>query len=212
MIRLSRFVALLLFVFGTSSLVPSQVTAGVLENKKDPFTNIEKMTSELLMIITDHKSDFPNNENAYFNALNNLMTGFVDFDFVAKKVMGRYAKLSTKDQRERFETVFRKGLVETYGRGLMGYGNEKIVLINKQTLPVKQRRVIAKQEIRSDTAVYPLHYLMYQKKSTGEWNIVNVTLNGIDLSKTFASQFLNAARKSSGDIDQVIDSWMFGSK
>ncbi len=94
----------------------------------------------------------------------------------------------------------------------MSYGNEKIVLINKQTLPAKQRRVLAKQEIRSDAAVYPLNYLMYRKKSTGEWNIVNVTLNGIDLSKTFASQFLNAARKSSGDIDQVIDSWMSGSK
>ena len=212
MIRLSRFVVLLLFVFGQSSLASSQVSVGSVENKQDPFTNIEEMTSELLVIIAEHKSNFPNNESAYFDALNNLMTGFVDFDFVAKKVMGKYAKSSAKDQRERFETVFRKGLVETYGRGLMSYGNEKIVLINKQTLPAKQRRVLAKQEIRSDAAVYPLNYLMYQKKSTGEWNIVNVTLNGIDLSKTFASQFLNAARKSSGDIDQVIDSWMSGSK
>ena len=212
MIKLSRFLALFLFVFGLSSLASSQVAVGAVKNKQDPFTNIEEMTSELLVIIAQHKSNFPNNESAYFNALNDLMTGFVDFDFVAKKVMGKYAKSSAKDQRERFEAVFRKGLVETYGRGLMSYGNEKIVLINKQTLPSKQRRVLAKQEIRSDAAVYPLNYLMYQKKSTGEWNIVNVTLNGIDLSKTFASLFLNAARKSSGDIDQVIDSWMSGSK
>ncbi len=212
MIRLSRFVVLFLFVFGLSLLASLQVAVGAVENKQDPFANIEEMTSELLVIIAEHKSNFPNNESAYFDALNNLMTGFVDFDFVAKKVMGKYAKSSAKDQRERFEALFRKGLVETYGRGLMSYGNEKIVLINKQTLPAKQRRVLAKQEIRSDAAVYPLNYLMYRKKSTGEWNIVNVTLNGIDLSKTFASQFLNAARKSSGDIDQVIDSWMSGSK
>jgi phospholipid transport system substrate-binding protein len=52
---------------------------------------------------------------------------------------------------------------------------------------------------------------MYQKKSTGEWNIVNVTLNGIDLSKTFASQFTNSARKASGNIDRVIDGWLSAS-
>ena len=150
MIRLNSFLALFLFVFGLSSL---QVAVGAVENKQDPFANIEEMTSELLVIIAEHKSNFPNNESAYFDALNNLMTGFVDFDFVAKKVMGKYAKSSAKDQRERFEAVFRKGLVETYGRGLMSYGNEKIVLVNQQTLPAKQRRVLAKQEIRSDAGI-----------------------------------------------------------
>ena len=212
MSRLGRFIAILWLVCAWSSLASAQVAVGALKNEQDPFNNIEEMTAELLVIIAKHKSNFPNNEGAYFDALDNLMTGFVDFDYVAKKVMGKYAKSSPKDQRARFESVFRKGLVETYGRGLMSYGNEQIVLINKHALPDKQRRVLAKQEIRSDVAVYPLHYLMYRKKATGQWNIVNVTLNGIDLSKTFASQFLNAARKSSGDIDYVIDSWMSGSK
>ena len=212
MSRLGRFIAILWLVCAWSSLASAQVAVGALKNEQDPFNNIEEMTAELLVIIAKHKSNFPNNEGAYFDALNILMTGFFDLDYVAKKVMGKYAKSSSKDQRARFESVFRKGLVETYGRGLMSYGNEQIVLINKHVLPGKQRKVVAKQEIRSDAAVYPLNYLMFRKKATGQWNIVNVTLNGIDLSKTFASQFLNAARKSSGDIDYVIDSWMSGSK
>jgi len=212
MSRLGRFIAILWLVCAWSSLASAQVAVGALKNEQDPFNNIEEMTAELLVIIAKHKSNFPNNEGAYFDALNILMTGFFDLDYVAKKVMGKYAKSSSKDQRARFESVFRKGLVETYGRGLMSYGNEQIVLINKHVLPGKQRRIVAKQEIRSDAAVYPLNYLMYRKKATGQWNVVNVTLNGIDLSKTFASQFLNAARKSSGDIDNVIDSWMSGSK
>ena len=85
------------------------------------------------------------------------------------------------------------------------------MLINKSPLKKGQKAVVVKQEIRSASAVYPLNYLMYRKKSTGEWNVVNVTLNGIDLSKTFASQFLNAARKNQGNIDQVVDNWLSGS-
>lgn len=210
--RLGLFITIMCLAFGLGSLSSAQSPSGVVNSQQNPFENIEAMTGRLLIIIDEHKDGYPANEDAYFEALNTLMTGFVDFDFVAKKVMGRYAKSSSKEQRVRFETAFRQGLVETYGRGLMSYGNEKIVLINKQALAEKQRRVIAKQEIRSEAAVYPLQYLMYQKKATGEWNVVNVTLNGIDLSKTFASQFLNASRKSSGNIDQVIENWLSGPK
>jgi phospholipid transport system substrate-binding protein len=212
MMRLGLFITIICLAFGLGSLASAQSSSGVVNSQQNPFENIEAMTGKLLIIIDEHKDGYPANEDAYFEALNTLMTGFVDFDFVAKKVMGRYAKSSSKEQRVRFETAFRQGLVETYGRGLMSYGNEKIVLINKQALAEKQRRVIAKQEIRSEAAVYPLQYLMYQKKATGEWNVVNVTLNGIDLSKTFASQFLNASRKSSGNIDQVIENWLSGPK
>ena len=210
--RLGLFITIICLAFGLGSLASAQSSSGVVNSQQNPFENIEAMTGRLLIIIDEHKDGYPANEDAYFEALNTLMTGFVDFDFVAKKVMGRYAKSSSREQRVRFETAFRQGLVETYGRGLMSYGNEKIVLINKQALAEKQRRVIAKQEIRSEAAVYPLQYLMYQKKATGEWNVVNVTLNGIDLSKTFASQFLNASRKSSGNIDQVIENWLSGPK
>lgn len=212
MMRLGLFITIICLAFGLGSLASAQSSSGVVNSQQNPFENIEAMTGRLLIIIDEHKDGYPANEDAYFEALNTLMTGFVDFDFVAKKVMGRYAQSSSKEQRVRFETAFRQGLVETYGRGLMSYGNEKIVLINKQALAEKQRRVIAKQEIRSEAAVYPLQYLMYQKKATGEWNVVNVTLNGIDLSKTFASQFLNASRKSSGNIDQVIENWLSGPK
>ena len=205
----SRTLGLCLVILSFSPLVGAQMSAQTVASKQDPFDNIETMTSELLTIIADHKGQYPRNEKSYFSALNNLMTPFVDFDYVAKKVMGKkYVKLSTREQRDRFVGVFREGLVETYGRGLMSYGDEKIVLVNRQVLPDEKRVVIVKQEIRSATAVYPLNYLMAKKRKTGEWNVVNVTLNGINLSKTFSSQFQNAARKSSDDIDKVIDGWL----
>lgn len=205
----SRTLGLCLVILSFSPLVGAQMSAQTVASKQDPFDNIETMTSELLTIIADHKGQYPRNEKSYFSALNNLMIPFVDFDYVAKKVMGKkYVKLSTREQRDRFVGVFREGLVETYGRGLMSYGDEKIVLVNRQALPDEKRVVIVKQEIRSATAVYPLNYLMAKKRKTGEWNVVNVTLNGINLSKTFSSQFQNAARKSSDDIDKVIDGWL----
>ena len=93
---------------------------------QNPFDNIDEMTRELLVIIDRHKDKYPDSEMEYFSDLNNLMTGFVDFSFVAKKVMGRYARAADFNQRTRFVAAFRRGLVETYGRGLMSYGEEQI--------------------------------------------------------------------------------------
>ncbi len=205
----SRLSWVILFLFFSMSAVAQHEDTQFISNQ-NPFDDIDEMTRELLIIIDRHKDKYPDSEIEYFSDLNNLMTGFVDFDFVAKKVMGRYARAADSGQRTRFVAAFRRGLVETYGRGLMSYGDEQILVVNRQKLLEGERRVLVKQEIRGEAAVYPLHYLMYRKKSTGEWNIVNVTLNGINLSKTFASQFANASRKSSGDIDLVIDKWLSG--
>ena len=37
--------------------------------------------------------------------------------------------------------------------------------------------------------------------------ILNMTINGISLRKTFQSQFVQLAKKLGGDIDQVIAGW-----
>ena len=46
------------------------------------------------------------------------------------------------------------------------------------------------------------------RKKTGEWMVVNVVINGINLGKTFRNQFVQSAQRSGGDIDQVIDGWL----
>ncbi len=195
-------------IFLVLSMFAHQAISQTDGDKSNPFDNIDNMTVQLLDIIASHKQDYPANEKTYFSALNNLMSGYVDFDYVSRKVMGNYYKTATGDQRQRFQVAFRQGLIETYGRGLMSYGDQKIVLINRTVLPEGKRVLVVKQEIRSESAVFPLDYRMAKKKSTGQWNIINVVLNGINLSKTFASQFLNSARKKQGDIDGVIDNWL----
>ena len=150
MMRLGLFITIICLAFGLGSLASAQSSSGVVNSHQNPFENLEAMTGRVLIIIDEHKDGYPANEDAYFEALNTLMTGFVDFDFVAKKVMGRYAKSSSKEQRVRFETAFRQGLVETYGRGLMSYGNEKIVLINKQALADIEQRCLQRNLSHKD--------------------------------------------------------------
>jgi phospholipid transport system substrate-binding protein len=173
----------------------------------DPYKKIEQVTVELLDIIAVYRDTYPETETDYFGKLDELMSSHVDFAWIAKQVMGSYGKSASLEQREQFAETFRNGLIETYGRGLISYNDQKIVLVSNEAIVEGQRRVTVKQEIRSSDNVYPLEYSLARKKS-GEWMVVNVVINGINLGKTFRNQFVQSAQRSGGDIDKVIGGWL----
>ena len=177
-----------------------------LDVPKDPYAQVEQITAELLGVIGKYTEQYPENEVEYFLALGGLLDVSVDFRFIAKQVMGPYFKTASPAQRKTFAQKFREGLIETYGRGLIGYSEQEIVLLPHSALKPGQRRVTVKQEIRGDDGIYPLAYSMARKK-TGEWMVINMTINGISLGKTFKSQFIQSAQRSGGDIDGVIAGW-----
>ena len=192
----------LALVFSSFALANTGSASGI----ADPYGKFEHITADLLQIIGNHQQGYPDNQGDYFNELTVLLNSTVDFKFISRSVMGRFAKQATPEQRNLFIEKFRRGLVETYGRGLINYGNQKIHLVDRKSLQDGQRRLTVKQEIRSEGDIFPLHYSMARKK-TGEWMVINVVINGINLGKTFRSQFAQAAQKSGGDLDTVIAEW-----
>ena len=197
------FCVLALSLTGALGLVSLTVAEDVVS---DPYQQIEQVTVELLDTIATYQAGYPENEAAYFDSLDALLRDRVDFAFIARNVMGSYNKVATAEQRARFAATFRSGLVETYGRGLIGYENQEIVLVKAGTVAEGQRKLTVKQEIRSADTVYPLEYSMARKK-TGQWMVVNVVINGINLGKTFRNQFVRSAQRAGGDIEQVINGW-----
>ena len=181
-------------------------TAANAEGAEDPYKKIETVTVELLDIIGVYQKDYPKNDQQYFEALDELLDDTVASKFIAKRVMDIYYAKATQEQRELFIQKFRRGLIETYGRGLINYGDQQIALVDQKPLKAGQRTLVVKQEIRSDGDIYPLQYSMARKK-TGEWMVINMTISGINLREIFRSQFIQAARRSSGDLDIVIAEW-----
>lgn len=184
-------------------LLPATFAANKAE---DPYEKIEKITQELIGIISLHQKDYPKNEKQYFDAISDLLINTVDFNYIAIKVMGQYRANITKQQRLLFTEKFRQGLIETYGRGLINYGNQQIVLINRSPLKKGQKTLIVQQEIISSGNKFPLRYSMARKK-TGEWMVINMTISGINLRDIFRNQFAQSVQQMSGDFDAVISGW-----
>ena len=54
--------------------------------------------------------------------------------------------------------------------------------------------------------VYSIIYRM-RLNDEENWQLINVTLEGINLGRTFRNQFQQAAAKYDGDINAVISNW-----
>ncbi|MFW2422718.1 MAG: MlaC/ttg2D family ABC transporter substrate-binding protein [Porticoccaceae bacterium] len=174
---------------------------------EEPHQRVERITASLMQLIEEYREDYESRSDEYFADLSELLDTHVDFRFIARGVMGPFYQRASEPQIERFITVFRNGLVETYGRGLGSYTNQRIELLPYEPVSPGQRSVTVRQQITSEGTIYPLQYSMGKSRSTGEWQIINVIINGINLGKTFRTQFVQAANRNGGDIDAVIDGW-----
>lgn len=188
----------------------SVVTASVAEidglNSSNPHELVQTVTGHMIEAIANHREGFDENPDAFFEELDELLQCAVDFKWISYNVMGSYRKRATAEQRQRFAKVFRRELIETYGRGLVSYGDQTIVVFPPKEDIAGKRKVTVFQEIQGTDAVYPLEYTMGLNRD-GAWKITNVVINGINLGKTFRNQFLQRAQKFGGDIDLVIENW-----
>jgi phospholipid transport system substrate-binding protein len=134
------------------------------------------------------------------------MDPVVNFPFIAGSVMGKATyKQATPAQREQFLKVFKDGMVRSLAKGILGYANSKVVIVGVDT--VKADRVVVKQEVSAEGATHKLDYTMVKAKS-GDWKLINVVLNGVNLGQSFSSQFKAGLKKHNNNIDQVIATWL----
>ena len=185
-----------------------EVTLKTIEgHNSDPFDLIDKLTVSLLTIISNYRNASPTKEEVFFETIMAQMSPHVDFWRMSRSVMGSYRTEATEKQLMEFTNVFQKSMVETYGRGLLSFNDEKIIIINRREISADEVRVSVKQEIHSLGKVYPLSYSM-KKNENGAWIISNVLIDGINLGKTLRNQFRLAAQKNNGNLDVVIKNWL----
>lgn len=209
--KLPVFIAVLM----ASLLTFSPLAAAAAEPGVAPHQLVEEVTDKLLGDIARYRDALNSASgekektalmNEFFTQLNTTLQPAVDFNWIALNVMGKHRSNATPAQVERFTQAFTQGLVETYGRGLLSYSNQKIVVI-PSTEPVgDKRRITVQQEIQGADAKYPLLYSMGRNRN-GDWKVVNVIINGINLGNTFRNQFDQAYSQHGGDIDKVIATW-----
>ncbi len=206
---------LMLVLSGTVLAGEEQAKSGQEATGKSPDELVKTITDRVLRDIETYREaieevDDREREKAlleeFYGGLMDTLEPVVDFHWISLNVMGSYREQASDEQRRRFQKVFTRSLVQTYGRGLLTYSDQEITVEPLDEPLGDRRRVTVTQKILGKDQTYPLYYSMGRNRE-GDWKVINVIINGVNLGKTFRNQFTQAASNHDGDIDKVIENW-----
>ncbi len=171
----------------------------------NPEILIDLKAQEMVAVIVSNQDLYSTDPEAFKDKIKDIFEPLVDFRRVAASVMGKKLYLeASPEQRKLFIEVFKKSLLDTYTDTLAQWGDQTIVTMfsEKQTF---ERIEDINQSLKTENNSYPITYKVRQSK--GEWKIINIIVNGVNLGLTFRSQFRALAEEYKGDINLVIENW-----
>ena len=190
----------LAFFLGIVCLLSNPVSAS------DPHKFIDTKAQEMVAVIRNNQELFAKNPELFKDKINFIFEPMVDFRRVGASVMGKkYYLASSKEQRLKFIESFRTSLLDTYSSTLAQWGDQKIMTIFPE-LTEFQKTEDVKQNLITSSNTYPITYKVRRDKN-GNWLIINIIVNGVNLGLTFRNQFQALAKEHNENIDEVIKHW-----
>lgn len=183
-------------------MVPLQSQA----QSQTPEAMIRDNVESLMADLAGRKDYYANNLGELEELVDSNLDQVADFRYIGASVMGSYFRNASPEQRSRFVDVFRQTLIDTYTRGLVTFDYDELrVLDSQQAQRYDDQASVAMEVVANNGQVYPVSYSL--RLSDGEWRVVNVIVNGINLGLTFRNQFDQAMRDNNRDYDAVINGW-----
>src|SRR5690554_8176209 len=105
------FLALTLMAFCVAS-----VQAGP---EEDLQQYVDENNQRLVNKLTAERGLYERDPEAFYQNMDDALEGFVDFRRIAARVMGRYARQATPEQRNEFVVKFKRSLFDSYAQALM---------------------------------------------------------------------------------------------
>lgn len=173
---------------------------------QSPEEMVRENVNALMGEIEGKREYYANHMGGLEALVDTSLEGVADFRYIGASVMGSYFRNATPEQRSRFANVFRQTLIDTYARGLVTFDYRELrVLNNQRGQRYEDQASVDMEVVANNGQVYPVSYSL--RLSDGEWRVVNVIVNGINLGLTFRNQFDQAMRENNRDYDAVIRGW-----
>ena len=190
-----------ILIFVGLLLINSEVLAEI-----NPNQFIDVRAQAMVKVIRSNQSLYLSDPDLFKAKINDIFEPMVDFRRVGASVMGKkFYSAATSQQRKVFIETFRKSLLDTYSSTLAQWGDQKIETIFPDSLEFDKTEDVHQNLITSNN-IYPITYKV-RNDGQGNWLIINIIVNGVNLGLTFRNQFQALAAENNNNIDSIIKDW-----
>ncbi len=168
---------------------------------------VDENTQKLVQKLNQDRGLYATDPEAFYRGMDEALNDFVDFRRIAARVMGRYARQATPDQRDEFVAKFKRSLFDSYAQALVETERFTIEVKDAVVSTSNDARAAVQMEVISASGNrYPVTYSMYLKEGQ-DWMMENVIVEGVNIGLAFRDRFSQEMEANRGDIQAVIDGW-----
>ena len=168
---------------------------------------VDANTQRLVDKLNRERGLYEKDPEAFYRKMDEALSDFVDFRRIAARVMGRYARQTTPEQRDEFVVKFKRSLFDSYAQALVSAEEFEINVQDATINPQDSGRASVQMEVVTASGNrYPVTYSMY-KTDSGQWMMENVIIEGVNIGLAFRDRFSQEMEENRGRIQAVIDGW-----
>jgi phospholipid transport system substrate-binding protein len=166
---------------------------------------IDSNAQYFLTVIKKEGSNYDENPEAFKERLKNIWEPMVDVKVVSRLILSSKIYTSaTESQKKLFEERTKKLLLDTYVSTLLEFDNYQI--LTDEDIKVNKKTFEVSINFFSDSNSFVTKLTVY-KNSLGQYRIVNIIVDGINLGLIFRNQFQDAYLENNSNLDIAIESW-----
>ena len=193
-----------IFLFVLLSLLAVTAQANT-EEQLQAYVNDN--TQRMVEQLNRERGLYQDDSDAFYRSMNQTMDGFVDFRRIAARVMGRYARQASPEQRDQFVESFKRSLFESYAQALVASRDFRIEVLSATLNPRDDNRASVDMQVITETGNrYPVTYSMYRAKND-QWMMENVIVEGVNIGLAFRDRFSQEMEANRDQVQVVVDGW-----
>ena len=185
----------ILFAFSMVSFSGNEVEEYVLEQH-----------NKIFKFINDSENLLEEDRIKFLEGLEDALKDLIISKEISKRVLGKKNYiLATKKQKNDFDLKFKNTLFDTYSTALVEIDNANIIIDSHVHPNERLDLAIVKMSVIVSDTEFDLIYKM--KKIEGNWRVIGIILDGIDLIAIFRKQFNKLLNDFDGNFDLAIQNW-----
>ncbi len=187
----------LVLVFVVSLGAPATGRGGDLDDNAQGF--ITSLAEEAVSALTDATK--PKKERT--ERFKKLLREHFAIDTIARWVLGKYWRAATPDEKKEYLDLFEELIIKTYVDRFADYQGEQLKVTKAVTKGSNYAYVYS--QIVRPTGGKPLNVGWWVREGSGQFKIIDVTVEGISMSKTQRSEFATFIRQNGGAVGALLD-------
>ena len=181
-------------------LILIAVTSSAIYAESNPQIIVQKATERMMTELREKRDAIAKDKTIVNEIVERILVPEIASNTIARKVMGKYARSATDEQKKRFAAAFRGYMVRFYSNAFAEYTDETVDYLDAPDFENERRVTIRTKLNLSAGEPIPINYVMQRSRDT--WKIIDVVIEGISLVISNRTQFGNSISRDG--LDTVI--------